>query len=134
MHRTLKILSIISLAVLVLTGQTSPKKESSKKESSKKESHETAHKRNDGSCWNYFLCRAFIKPNQCPVCGTMAESYRREFSSSGMLTNCRPVTNPPNGLVNLMQCDEAKKIPISPPERLTRCKRCNAAFYQDSVN
>lgn len=49
--------------------------------------------------------------NQCPLCGTMAETY----------------VNPPlcyNGTDTLAPC--------APKERVTRCKACNNAFFQDS--
>jgi hypothetical protein len=51
------------------------------------------------------------KNNQCPVCGTMAEPYRRDGDGNVI-----------SGWVG--------SIALS--INLTRCKRCNAAFWQDA--
>jgi uncharacterized protein with PIN domain len=64
--------------------------------------------------------------NQCPVCGALAEPYKRPTYDS-MLTNCRGTADP-----YVVQCDPQKAIPYGETERLTRCKRCNAAFWQDA--
>lgn len=56
------------------------------------------------------------KPNQCPVCGTMAEPYKRELDCVGM------------------DVEKGRYVPLpcGPADRVTRCKRCNAAFWQDA--
>jgi hypothetical protein len=72
--------------------------------------------------------RAKVLNNQCPVCSEIAEAYERPTYDS-MLTNCRGTADP-----YVVQCDPKKAIPYGATERLTRCKRCNAAFWQDAVN
>ncbi len=48
--------------------------------------------------------------NQCPTCRTMADSFHNPPLCAGM----------------------KGPVPCSPDERVTRCKRCNAAFWQDA--
>jgi hypothetical protein len=64
--------------------------------------------------------------NQCPVCGTMAEP--RKFLGGGM---------------KFKQCDPPGKDPYigctvptyhDPGPAITRCKRCNAAFWQEAMS
>lgn len=66
-------------------------------------------------------CSSRALNDQCPVCGTMAEKYHRTISgdcSSARMVDRITVCPPPT---------------IDPTERVTRCKRCNAAFWQDAV-
>lgn len=55
--------------------------------------------------------------NQCPVCGTMAAPY-----SPGMIFNA----------VGTCLDREGKETACSKAPRIIRCKRCNAAFWQDA--
>ena len=73
-------------------------------------------------------CRKAYKNNECPVCHAIAEPYRRElYNSNGILVNCRPTLNG-----NLVVCDQPNKTPTEPSERITRCRNCNVAFWQDA--
>lgn len=58
--------------------------------------------------------------NQCPVCGTMAEKYVPNRQWCGDIA-----TNLPVGKFQAPGCDA--------DERMTRCIRCNNAFYQDKA-
>ena len=58
------------------------------------------------------------KPDQCPVCGTMAEPYKRVSEFGYTRKDGRFVPG---------------YYPDGPDERTTRCKRCNSAFYQDAI-
>lgn len=66
--------------------------------------------------------------NQCPVCGTLAAPYVRPLTdkNGGFMRNCKPAGE------FLVSCDPPQLTPSGPPERVTRCKRCNAAFWQDA--
>ena len=63
--------------------------------------------------------------NQCPVCGTMAKPYKANppcgtfFDKQGNLKSYN----------SQVICGDDYK---TSPENLTRCLRCNAAFWQDS--
>jgi hypothetical protein len=64
-----------------------------------------------------------VKPNECPVCGKMAEPYKptpAPFCGDSMVMM-------PDGR-NVSGCDKA----LLPMERVTRCRNCNAAFWQDA--
>lgn len=63
--------------------------------------------------------------NECPVCHTFAEPYVRE--TYYILDEC--VAQPDGTLARCKQID----VPAGPSERITRCKSCNAAFWQDAV-
>lgn len=62
-------------------------------------------------------------PNCCPVCGTMAAPYRRP-RFPGVAINC-------SGPADHFTCTEPGEE-YGPTERLTRCRICNAAFWQDA--
>ncbi|MDE2022466.1 MAG: hypothetical protein KGI71_06160 [Patescibacteria group bacterium] len=57
--------------------------------------------------------------NQCPVCGTMAEPLKRVIGSYSY----EPASG---GLIAL------KPNYVDPGPGIVRCKRCNAAFWQDA--
>lgn len=67
--------------------------------------------------------------NHCPVCGTTADPYVRAKGFSSWRT-CTPSENPTG--INNVACLESDGKPYGPMERITRCKRCNAAFWQDA--
>lgn len=62
--------------------------------------------------------------NQCPICGSMAPPVYKWRDYSATRKNCTPVL------------DQAVVICDAPPllesEQLTRCRRCNCAFWQDA--
>ena len=59
--------------------------------------------------------------NQCPVCGTMAKPYSGKRAYELPFCEGAQQFPPPPGA-----CDEL------PRQRITRCLRCTAAFWQDS--
>jgi hypothetical protein len=65
--------------------------------------------------------------NQCPACGEMAKRYK-------WLPPCGAYVLP-NGMLS---SDNGAHLPLKdcslgePQRNLTRCKRCNAAFWQDA--
>jgi hypothetical protein len=67
----------------------------------------TAYATNLDHCWVKYQKPEPALNGQCPVCGTMADAYKR------------PMRAP-------------KMIPDGPIERVVRCRRCNAAFFQNS--
>ncbi len=70
------------------------------------------------------------KPNQCPVCATIAEPYKRP-----KLVQYSPAK--PCGTDRKFSSELCVQEIFSydgPEERVTRCKRCNCAFFQDAVN
>jgi hypothetical protein len=67
--------------------------------------------------------------NQCPLCGTMAEEYHRP-TAAGWLNNCHHESGDPADVVT---CDPVKDVPYGELERVTRCKRCNNAFFQEAA-
>ena len=70
--------------------------------------------------------------NQCPVCGTMAKSWKRPLHDSGDPPNCRPVYQGNVKGEPLVQCDPPHMVPYGPLQHLARCLRCNNAFFVDS--
>ncbi len=70
--------------------------------------------------WND-RCPAILN-NQCPVCGTMAEPLPKLQKIA--VGNCKATADP-----GVVACEDIFENPYS---SLTRCKRCNAAFWQDS--
>lgn len=66
--------------------------------------------------------------NRCPVCGTIAEPYHRPMAEGnmGFAKNCKPAGE------LLVACDPPKMVPVGETSRMIRCKRCNAAFWQDA--
>lgn len=62
--------------------------------------------------------------NQCPVCGAMAEP--RSFWEGGMRTK---QCNPPSADPYIVCADQTY---YDPGPAITRCKHCNAAFWQDA--
>ena len=64
--------------------------------------------------------------NQCPVCGTMAEAYKRRRGT--LMVPCDPPA--PEG--SFIAC-AAPGEPYGAKVNLVRCNRCNAAFWQDGV-
>jgi hypothetical protein len=83
-----------------------------------------------GSPHPFLGCVEKPKPNQCPVCGTMAEPYVRPTESEYFDTDtCIADQGNPSFAV----CRQPSKMRrVGPDERVTRCKRCNAAFWQDA--
>lgn len=67
------------------------------------------------------------KPNQCPVCGTMAEPWVDSAGQNWGFGHAVPC-EPPNDQFVCVKSD-----PYKPLERFVRCRRCNAVFGQDSV-
>lgn len=65
--------------------------------------------------------------NQCPVCGTMAKPYFRLLNYYAGMKNCKPDSK--SSVFSL--CD-APTERIGPMEQITRCLRCNNAFWQDA--
>ena len=63
--------------------------------------------------------------NQCPVCGTMARPYtgKRAYSEPW----CEGAQPFPPTKEMLAECQDP------PRQRIVRCHRCNAAFWQDAV-
>ena len=58
---------------------------------------------------------------QCPVCGTMAEPYKGE-----------PVSYTINCTTGFSPTCTFEPIYIESGPRITRCAKCNAAFWQES--
>jgi len=77
------------------------------------------------------VCTEKNKPalnNQCPVCGTMADPYVRQYWTN-VIENCHPDYD--NHYI--VSCDPPPtKHPYEDTSNLVRCKRCNAAFFQDA--
>lgn len=67
---------------------------------------------------------ALGRPNTCPVCGERAEVYRRPTVEQ--YVNFRPSGD------GISAYFDTEQVPYGPMERITRCKRCNAAFWQDA--
>ena len=63
--------------------------------------------------------------NECPVCGTVAETYKR--AAVVTTTDCDSVP----GSQFVVKC-KIIETPIGEPSQITRCKNCNAAFFQDA--
>jgi|ERR1017187_9625201 hypothetical protein len=61
------------------------------------------------------------KPNQCPACGTMAKPYHPVTTYCGDYSSGQPMS-----ALGLAGCE--------PKMSITRCKRCNAAFWQDAAS
>lgn len=74
----------------------------------------------DMVCWTQYKKAEPALRDQCPVCGTMAEKYVNP-------SECLKVSA--NGTINASNVF----APCGPKERMTRCKRCNAAFWQDAI-
>jgi predicted Ser/Thr protein kinase len=66
--------------------------------------------------------------NQCPVCGAWAEPFHLMPQYSMTSTAVRLQDRDIILLSEGMPDDKQPKM----PSRLTRCKRCNAAFWQDA--
>lgn len=76
------------------------------------------------------ICSNEFKPalnNQCPTCGTMARKWHPALAKKRLLDmdTCGPLMVDNGGEVHIMSC-EGKH------DRLIRCKRCNAAFFQEA--
>ena len=63
--------------------------------------------------------------NQCPVCGTMAKPYsgKRAYTEPWCIGSGHQF--PPTKEM-MAECEDP------PRQRITRCLRCNAAFWQDA--
>jgi hypothetical protein len=86
-----------------------------------------------GSGGNALLAKdAPPEPNECPVCGTIADPYVRQTEVLAYKNfPCTPV--PSDGTNALAVCrTPSETVRVGPMERVTRCKRCNAAFWQDA--
>lgn len=68
-----------------------------------------------------------VRNNECPVCGEMAPGYKRQLRKTGFLENCQPDKENPY----LAVCAE-QTVMYGESERLIRCRKCNAAFWQDA--
>ncbi len=85
-------------------------------------------------------CKTGLRPprnNQCPVCGTLAPEYKRAVEKElGFMQNCKPnpSTDPKNASTWWVACDPPHEVPVGPSANLTRCKTCNAAFWQDETS
>lgn len=82
---------------------------------------------NQNDTGNSFLSKAKPENKRCPVCGTLAEPYAVIPEEGVGLTDCR--TYKEDGSV--VVCDPIRIGPAY-PSRITRCKHCNAAFWQDA--
>lgn len=83
----------------------------------------------DGSIYR---CPPTPTPNQCPVCGTMAEPYVRPTKALAYKSvPCVP-PQPEGGLVPSVCIAPSSTARVGPMERITRCPRCSAAFWQDA--
>lgn len=76
--------------------------------------------------------------NECPVCGTMAEEYTRQMQEDvgqdiDYEAEKKWDAENPGKTKAWMFVRPARKYPVGPRERLTRCKHCNAAFWQDAM-
>ncbi len=85
---------------------------------------------------NVFIRKSAVINNQCPVCGTIAEPYVRQMydENHGLAMNCKgnPNADKNDPSTWWATCDPPKMVAVGPMERMTRCKRCNAAFWQDA--
>lgn len=63
---------------------------------------------------------------ECPVCGTMAEPYKRSMAPSQFNRNCRPIGDWG------MECDKASYVPNGPSTRTVSCAHCRVRFDQDA--
>lgn len=61
----------------------------------------------------------------CPVCRTKAEPYRRPTARI-----CRDGES--TFICGGIAFDDVQTVPFGDKERVTRCKNCNAAFWQDA--
>jgi hypothetical protein len=64
--------------------------------------------------------------NQCPVCGTMAPRYHPTIHKHD---GYQPVPGVPYVVEEINGRDEL----VAGATQITRCARCNAAFWQDAV-
>ena len=64
--------------------------------------------------------------NQCPVCGTMAKEYHQP--TLPIHNNCHSVRDD----ATITECDTLD-VKYGQIDLITRCKRCNNAFYQEAV-
>jgi hypothetical protein len=69
--------------------------------------------------------------NQCPVCGTMAKEYRPKLGSPEAV--CTPGTIGRISQEGVLFCHSWVNLEDAPKDRLIRCKKCAAAFFQDAV-
>ena len=76
----------------------------------------------DGS---YKVSHGTALNNQCPVCGTMAKPYSGKRAYSEPWCEGSGHQFPPTKEM-LAQCEDL------PRQRITRCLRCSAGFWQDS--
>lgn len=68
--------------------------------------------------------------DQCPTCGTMAEPYVRPMHDKYQGV-CKVASFNQDGTVT---CEPPLMVPDGPAARVTRCKQCNSAFWQDATN
>lgn len=72
------------------------------------------------------------KPNQCPVCYAAAEPYNRPTEAEAYGPGICLVGPP--GVAQNSVCRQPSDAELAGPmERITRCRACNCAFYQDAV-
>jgi len=72
-----------------------------------------------------WMWRGKATNNQCPVCGKMAKPYERPtFHTSDGYVGI------PNS--NIVQEVNGRDVPYGQIERVARCTRCNASFWQDA--
>ena len=69
------------------------------------------------------------KPDQCPVCGTIAKPYHAGVKHVRTYRACAPNETASAGPT---MCWDAREEP-EPKSKICRCKHCNAAFWQDAV-
>jgi hypothetical protein len=70
-----------------------------------------------------------LRADACPVCGTLAEPYVRPIRVVDQrFVPCDPPA-PENSNV---ACFKETTAPHGPTEQVTRCRVCNAAFWQDA--
>src|ERR1019366_10095638 len=66
--------------------------------------------------------------NKCPVCGAIADPYHIQRREIGL--RMKPCVPPPPK-DSPVACGDTIYDESAPKERLVRCARCNAAFFQD---
>jgi hypothetical protein len=89
------------------------------------------HQGMSAGCSTAPYCGVEFEPDVCPnpACRTKADPYVRPLVKSGILKAkpCEPEVDP------TVVCVESEKGSRQGPiERVTRCKRCNNAFWQDA--
>lgn len=71
------------------------------------------------------------EPDQCPVCGTMAELYVRKTEAQHYPSwACLSLPASPDGNAYAACRAPSETALVGPMERITKCQQCSAAFWQ----